>query len=124
MKQYAPFILFLVLLFFSCTEKNIPIVGTPAAPDAPSYLLPEDSFIMLLADCYIVEGIFNRNHYQGALDTAIYQEYKTVFDKYNLTQESFLENLNYYSFDEDEIGVILEKVSLYIDNMVIDTTSN
>ena len=105
MRKLLIFILVLVVVSSGCYHEVKPEIKVPER------LLPEDTFVMVLADIQIAEGAIEyrrENHIYKNDDMKRFYAY--VYEKYHLTPELLKENMDYYNTDPDRMVEIYDKV--------------
>ncbi len=97
-------ILGIILLLSAC-------VGNKKKPiDTPKVLIPKEKMAEILSEVQLVEAYLNQIPYskRGKSDSD-YVYYPMLFEKYQITKNDFLENLAYYSQDEETIKALYEQ---------------
>lgn len=85
-------LILMVIWSFGCTPKR------PILPEeTPVGIITKDSMIMIMTDCFIVEGATKQiqvQHKNVLLHTNVF--YNMVFDKYRITFNEYKSSLEYY----------------------------
>ncbi len=87
-------ILIISLFLFSCGSQN----EDTNIESKPEHLLDKEEFTNMLTDSYLIEAAIRQGLGKGenAADLSRYF-YPKLFEKYNITEEDFKENIRYYS---------------------------
>lgn len=87
----------LSFLLFSCGD---PIDQESVVNKAPDKLLSKEVFTEMLMDSYMMESAIRLEVSRGATDEEMSQYfYPQLFEKYDITEEEFKENIKFYSRD-------------------------
>lgn len=101
MTKYFLYIIVSIALFISCKNEVKPIVE-------PNNKLSEKKFINLLLDVNLLEGyLTNINVNLPAIQDTSLGQYKTIFDKYNITYKDYKENYDYYIQQDNYKDILL-----------------
>jgi len=94
----------IVFLLSSCSEKKQETVNVP------DVLIAEAEMAEILSEVQLIEAYLDQIPYskRGKNDTA-YVYYPLLFEKYKINQKDFLDNLAYYSKNEEVISSIYDK---------------
>ncbi|MCD6091858.1 MAG: DUF4296 domain-containing protein [Bacteroidales bacterium] len=100
------FVVFLGVAFLlsACAEKK------QAPVKIPKVLLTEEKMAEIISEVQLIEAYLNQIPFslRGKSDSN-YVYYPLLFKKYEITKEEFLENLVYYSQNEDAITSIYDQ---------------
>ena len=120
-RRYILMILLGGLLFSKC---SVPETSSIDAPDS-LYVLPKDSFLLLLKDIHLADAYLSTLTVDELKDSIINPEniYGSIFKKYHLTNKQFQETILYYSYHIDQFD------SIYADllkemNIINDSLQN
>ena len=102
----------LILLLSACTEKKKEVV------DVPKVIIEEEKMAEILSEVQLVEAYLNQIPYskRGKNDTD-YVYYPLLFEKYKISKADFLDNLAYYSRDEEKISSIYDKSIIILNKL-------
>ncbi len=90
----------------------------------PSFVLPQDSFIMLLTDLHIAESIYLKSHDKPkAKKLELQTNTKHVLDKYNISRAYFDSSLYYYNTMPEEMLVIYDSILSQLESRLEDLDS-
>jgi len=106
LKKVSVYFLIVSLIFaFSCgsSEEEVEI--------KPDYLIPEDSFKMMLYDLHLLEGFISRNPDKiKNTDTLYEKQSMALFEQYSVSEKRFKLSFNYYLSDPEEMDKIYDEV--------------
>ncbi len=97
-------ILGIILLLSACAEKKQTHV------DVPKVIIPEDTMAIILSEVQLTEAYLNQIPFNLRGDNdSDYVYFPLLFEKYRISKSDFLDNLTYYSLNEDVITAIYDK---------------
>jgi|GEM_PF-660126 len=110
--RYLVGLLMIVFLFSACNEKK------EALPKAPEKLIPSDTMAQILSEVQLTEAYLSHLSYnvRGRSDSA-YHYYRILFDKYHISKQDFLDNMDYYSRQQDKIQDIYEQAIVSLNKL-------
>ncbi|MDA3905923.1 MAG: DUF4296 domain-containing protein [Bacteroidales bacterium] len=97
-------LLWTIILLSACGgKKQVPV-------DIPEVLINEEKMAEIVSEVQLIEAYLNEIPYgsRGKNDSD-YVYYPLLFEKYQITKEVFLDNLAYYSQNEEKIYSIYDK---------------
>lgn len=101
MTKYFLYIIVSIALFISCKNEVKPVVE-------PNNKLSQKEFINLLLDVNLLEGyLTNINVNLPAIQDTSLGQYKTIFEKYNITYKDYKENYDYYILQDNYKDILL-----------------
>lgn len=89
-----------LLIITSCGESEIPV---------PQEVISAEQMIPILVDVHIVEGARNGTLILGDTND-IEDYYAKIYEKYNITEETFKSSFSFYNSEPDLFIPIYEKV--------------
>lgn len=108
------FAVFLGLLFLlsACAEKK------QTAVEIPDVIITEDKMAEILSEVQLIEAYLNQIPYnkRGKNDSD-YIYYPILFEKYQISKSDFLENLTYYSHNEETISSIYDRSIILLNKL-------
>ncbi len=105
-------VLSLVLLLFACKEKK------EALPNKPEILLSEEKMAEIISEVQLIEAYLNQIPYNKRGDNdSDYVYYPLLFEKYKISKDEFLENLVYYSQNEEKITSIYDQAIVILNKI-------
>ncbi len=102
----------IILLLSACAEKK------KEAVDVPKVIIEEGKMAEILSEVQLIEAYLNQIPYskRGKNDTD-YVYYPLLFEKYNISKNDFLDNLTYYSRDEEKFSSIYDKSIIILNKL-------
>lgn len=107
-------VLMCLLLAVSC--------GSPAIhSDMPENLIPRDTFLMVLSEVQIIEGVIKQNILRNDDPTKLVEEhYNELFDRYHINQTRFTETYRWWYEHPEELDGLLQEVVESLSDMERD----
>lgn len=108
---FAGFFMLLFLLS-ACAEKKQEVI------EVPKVLIEEEKMAEILSEVQLIEAYLNQIPYRkrGKSDSD-YVYYPLLFEKYQISKTDFLDNLTYYSRDEEKISFIYDKSIILLNKL-------
>jgi len=102
----------IILLLSACSGKDNP------QDKVPNVLIPEDKMAAILSEVQLIEAYLNEIPYnkRGKSDSD-YVYYPMLFEKYEITKEDFLDNMDYYSQNTDVISSIYDESIILLNKL-------
>jgi hypothetical protein len=102
----------LIILLLICCDSC-----SPVSKSKNSEILPMDSVVVLIAECYFLEGEICIKQWE--YDTKDYSlvKYEDFFAKHKVTKEIFLQNVKYYLANPKYTEVFLEKIDRIVEQL-------
>ncbi|MBN1650119.1 MAG: DUF4296 domain-containing protein [Bacteroidales bacterium] len=105
-------VLSLALFFFACKGKKEDL------PDKPKILLSEEKMAEIISEVQLIEAYLNQIPYNKRGDNdSDYVYYPLLFEKYKISKDDFLENLVYYSQNEEAITSIYDQAIIILNKI-------
>ncbi|MFA8449757.1 MAG: DUF4296 domain-containing protein [Bacteroidales bacterium] len=106
-------ILIIILLLTTILSCNF------SSQKLPDGILNQKRFTKMLTDMQIAQASISFQRNQGNQDYKKYSEpyYRSVFEKYNLDEESFKKNMTFYEKDPKNLLKIYQNVQLNLDSI-------
>lgn len=90
---------------FSCSQPQEEIEVTP------NFLIPEDSFKMVMYDLHVLEGFISRNPDKvKSTDTLYEKQSMAMFEKYSISEERFKKSFDYYLAKPEEMDKMYDEI--------------
>lgn len=102
----------ILMILSACNEQKKELV------EVPKVLIPTEKMAKILSEVELIEAYLNQIPYskRGNNDSD-YVYYPRVFEKYNISKADFLENLDYYSNDEETISAIYDESIIILNKL-------
>jgi hypothetical protein len=106
LKKVSVYFLIVSLLFaFGCNPKEEVVISEP------DYLIPEDTFKMLLFDLYLLEGYAARNPERlKKMDTLYERKTMYIFEKHQVKEARFRKSFDYYLTQPQDLERMYEEL--------------
>jgi len=105
-------ILGIIFIFSACAEKKEDLLETPKV------LIEEEKMAKILSEVQLVEGYLSQIPYnQRGNSDSDYVYFPMLFEKYQVSKFDFLDNLAYYSQDEEKIASIYDKSIILLNKL-------
>ena len=101
-KVFRIFVIFFSLHLLSCGSGN--------KVKLPTGIVPPDTMVTIVSDIHIMQATAAMGFSTNNSDTAISQEYKGIWLKHHLTEESYNENIKFYCEHPKLLDSVYEKV--------------
>jgi len=92
----------LMVFLASCVDNSI--------PEYPENLVPEDTFVKVLSEVYLIEAV---NNHQISIDEMeegqVYTYYADVFARYEVDSALFFESLEWYKKHPRALSAVYDK---------------
>lgn len=107
MKTILVYTVILLIILSSCSE-------TLTKPNAPSDLIPKDTFVSVLKDLYTLEGYLQNQFAQlNEHQSTIKKSGDALLSKYSISHDRFKRSLDFYASDQESM--------LEINNQILDS---
>ena len=94
-----------LFLVFSCSQPKEEVEVTP------NFLIPEDSFKMVMYDLHLLEGFISRNPEKvKSTDTLYEKQSMALFEKYLISEERFKKSFDYYLAKPEEMDKMYDEI--------------
>ena len=103
-----------MMMASSCSE---------GANEAPEDIVSRDTLIEILANIHVFESANQIAMDHSKFEFNLYLSYKSVFEKYEVTEGRFRESLNYYSSDPKQLELIYDDVIIRISEIQAELSS-
>lgn len=102
----------IIFLLSSCVEKKQEVL------EVPKVLITEEDMAEILSEVQLIEAYLNQIPYskRGKNDSD-YVYFPLLFEKYKISKTDFLENLAYYSHNEETISSIYDKTIIRLNKL-------
>lgn len=102
----------IIFLLSSCAEKKQEVL------EVPKVLITEEDMAEILSEVQLIEAYLNQIPYskRGKNDSD-YVYFPLLFEKYKISKTDFLENLAYYSHNEETISSIYDKTIIRLNKL-------
>lgn len=97
-------LIFFLLLVASCSRP-------PSPSDVPENLIQRDTFLLVLSEVHLIEGVMKQNILRNDDPALLIEEhYNELFDRYHINQERFTETYRWWYEHPEELDGLLEEV--------------
>jgi len=86
--------------------------------NSSSVILPLDSVVVMVADCFFLEGEIYVKQWQVDLKDYTWIKYDSLFEKRGITKETFVENVKYYSTHKKYAEQFMDKLDTLVEQRV------
>jgi hypothetical protein len=83
-----------------------------------SVILPMDSVVAIVADCYFLEGEIYIKQWKFNVKDYAHIKYDSLFETRKITKDIFVENVKYYFTNEKYTEIIMNKLDEVIEQRV------